>query len=179
MFDYTSRYPVPQADYLQKTGRLLAHRLGQLFNELGYFTWICEGQNKGVDLKVFDRYWNLVLVAEILNWSPRTNIPHTRKRKIIDNLSRYDCHRVLIYTAMGNENNLNELGLYNISIIKIGYQILPKFFYSYFEAKNQLEGRKIDSRETTLQIKSIISEYLQSLRLTTLVTPANKARTTA
>ena len=168
LFDYSSRYPVEQNVYLQKTGRLLAHRLGQQFAELGFKTWICPGQNKGVDLKVYDSTGNLVIIAEILNWSIRTNLSRKRKNCIITNLERYDCHRALIYTAMGNQTELNELRIHGISVLEIGYQILPKCFYYFFEDKRQVIRRKIDSRETTLHIKSVISEYLESLRLTTL-----------
>ena len=159
---------------MQKTGRLFAHRLGQLFIQVGYATWICKGQNKGVDLKVYEyneRYCNTtpVLVAEVLNWSPKTNIADTRLRKIIRNLSGHDCHRVLIYTTMGNEHVLNELRLHNISTLKIGYQVLPKHFYQHFVARRRAIGRRIDSRETTLHIKSVITEYMQAISPTSVV----------
>ena len=159
------RYPVSQNEYTQKTGRLLAHRLWQQFTEQGHNTWICKGQNKGVDLKVLDCFGKEVIVAEVLNWSPKTNLSEKRKGNIIRNLLNYDCNKVLIYTAMGNEKNLAELRLLGISTLKIGYQILPKQFYWHFEAKNQVEGRKIDSRETTAHIKARVLEYLQLLRL--------------
>ena len=70
---------------------------------------------------------------------------------------------------MGNQTELNELRIHGISVLEIGYQILPKCFYYFFEDKRQVIRRKIDSRETTLHIKSVISEYLESLRLTTLL----------
>lgn len=148
--------------YRQKTGKLLAHRIGQLFAELGYHTWICRKQSNGVDLKVWNRDYNLFIVPEILNWAHTTKLPDKRKREIIDNLSEYKCNKLLIYTTMCNEYELDDLRSKGISTLKIGYQILAKFFY-YRLGADQLEGRKIDSRETRLLIKSKLLEYIQSL----------------
>jgi hypothetical protein len=173
MVDNSSRYPVSQAEYTQKTGRLLAHRIGRIFQQLGYKTKICLGQRNGVDLKLYELDDNLILVAELLNWSPRTELSNQRKNWIIQNLSEYSCNRVLIYTAMARENMIDDLGIYGISILKLGDQILPKFFYHFFERKDQVINRKIDSRETSLHIKLELKEYLQSLKLENLVLNAN------
>jgi len=160
---------------MQKTGRLLAHRLGQLFIELDYESWICIGQNKGVDLKVYDSKGSMFLVAEILNWSVKTNLTETRKNKIIKNLLGYNCDRVLIYTTMGNEYYLDDLEQMGISTLKLGYQILPKVFYRHFEYRKQVIDRRIDSRETTLHIKSKLIEYLFPPRLEALTNLIDKA----
>jgi hypothetical protein len=169
MVDNSSRYPVPMKEYTQKTGRLLAHRLGQISQQLGYTSWICKGQKNGVDLKLFDQDNNLILVAEILNWSCYTELSSERKNWIIKTLSQHSCNRLLIYTTMENENMLNGLSVYAISTLKLGYQILPKYFYSHYERKGQVERRRIDSWETSLNIKLKLKEYLQSLRLENLV----------
>jgi hypothetical protein len=165
-----SRYPVSQKEYLQKTGRLLAHRIGRLFTELGYKTWICKGQKNGVDLKLFDQNNNLILVAEILNWSPYTEMSNKRKNWIIQSLLEYSCIRLLIYTAMKNENTLKDLSLDSISVLERGYQILPKYFHQHYEARHQVVRRRIDSRETNLHIKSKLMEYLRCMNLMTLST---------
>jgi hypothetical protein len=151
-------------EYCHKTGRLLAHRTGQLCAELGYYTWINEGQSNGVDLKLWDCEYNLVAVAEILNWGPTTNLSGKRKRDIINNLSDYECNKLLIYTQMGNEYTLGNLECLGISKLKIGYQIVARYFYCRLEADHRVEGRDIDSRETTLHLKTILEEYFQSLR---------------
>jgi hypothetical protein len=173
LVDNSSRYPVSQKEYTQKTGRLLAHRIGQILQQLGYRTWICKGQKNGVDLKVYDLNGNLILVAEILNWSCRSNLPEERKAWIIENLSEYPCNKLLIYTAVENEGMLDDLSTYGISTLKLEDQILPKFFYHHFERKCQIVNRKIDSKETSLQIKLKLKEYLQSLRLENLVLNAD------
>jgi hypothetical protein len=150
--------------YHQKTGRLLEHRIGQEFNELGYESWINKGQCNGIDLKVWDSEGNLIIAAEILNWGPTSDLSDKRKRSIRSNLSEYTCNKVLIYTQMGNEQALEGLETENISTLKIGCQIVAKYYYKKL-ARTQVEGKKIDSRETTLLIKSKIREYLQSLSL--------------
>jgi hypothetical protein len=161
MTDYSSRYPIPLKKYMQKTGRLLAHRIGQCLQAIGYNTWICKGQRNGVDLKVSDLNGNLILVAEILNWSPYSEMSKRRKRWIIKNLSKYPCTRLLIYTAMKNESILDNLGKDGIYTLKLGYQILPKFFYHHFERKKQIVARRIDSRETYLHIQLSLSKFLE------------------
>lgn len=164
MINY-SRYPISQKEYMQKTGRLLAHRIGQQLQHFGYNTWICKEQNNGVDLKVYNLNGCLIFVAELLNWSPYTEMSNKRKRWIKENLKKYSCYKLLIYTAMKNQDMLNDLYKDSICILKLGYQILPKFFYKHYEAKNQVEGRSIDSKETTLHIKSQLLSFLESLTL--------------
>ena len=168
MIDCFSRYPISRTEYNQKTGRLLAHRIVQLFTVLGYKTWICKGQNKGIDLSV-SRDGKLVFVAEIVNWSPRSNLPAGRLNRIIRNLSAYGCNRLFIYTAMGNEKVVDCLKLHGIRTLKIGFQILPEFFYQHFEAQGKVLGRRIDSRSTTKHVKSLLREYALSTSLSTMI----------
>ena len=148
--------------YRHKTGKLLAHRIGQSYTELGYHTWINPGQSNGVDLKVWNRNWNLDIVAEILNWSQTTKLNVHRKASIIRNLSDYRCNKLLIYTAMGNEYTLRDLVPEGISTLKIGFQIVARYYYRKLSA-DQVVGRKVDSKETKELLKSKLKEYLQSL----------------
>ena len=67
--NFEKRYPIKRTSYTQSVGKLLPHGIGQIFQELGFKTWINSGQTNGVDLKVYDNQDNLLLVAEILNWS--------------------------------------------------------------------------------------------------------------
>lgn len=173
MVDYSSRHSILKNDvvYRHKTGRLLAHRIGQSFKELGYHAWINVGQTNGVDLKVWDNELNLVVAAEILNWAPTTNLDKNRKARIVRNLLSQNCNRLLIYTEMGNEFTLKDLSPQGISTLKIGYQILARYFYSKLDA-NQAVGRKIDSRETKLLIKSKLKDYLLFLNAQSLAANA-------
>ena len=157
--NYNLKNNVP---YRQKTGLLLAHRIGQLFAELGYYSWINIGQSNGVDIKVWDKNFNLIIVIECLNWYQTTNLDVYRKARIIRNLSEYHCNRLLIYTVMGNEYTLNDLFFEGISTIKIGFQIVARYFYRKIKA-NQAMGRKVDSRETKEILQSKLEEYVQSL----------------
>jgi hypothetical protein len=158
----TDRYPIQRSRYFQSVGRLLEHRLGQIFQELGYQTWICPGQSNGVDIIVFNEN-DLILVAEVLNFSICTYLSNKRKKSIISNLSEYSDRRLLIYSCLANENILDDLGLYGISPLKIGYQLQPKWFYDCFAIRNRVVLREVDSRETRQDIKSKIVRFLQSL----------------
>lgn len=156
------KYPIKRTDYTRSVGKLLPHRVSQVFQELGFGTEIALGQENDVDLKVYNEEGHLILIAEILNWSLFSLLAIKRKKNIIDNLLKYDCKKFLIYTCLHNESILNDLSKYEISLVKIGYQLQPKHFYDFFASKNQIELRKIDSRETGQDIKSKILQYLQS-----------------
>ena len=154
-------------EYREKMGRLLAHRVGKIFSEFGYNTWICPRQGNGVDLIVRDRNFRKIIVGEILNWGPTSNLDIVQLGQIIENLTKYDCNRVLIYTQMGNEGILECLGQEGITTIKIGFQILAEYFYRKLEP-HQIKGRRIDSRETRLLIASKLVEYIQYVEMNPL-----------
>ena len=157
---FNSRYPVKRKAYTQSVGKLLPHRISQILQELGFKTWINRGQTNGVDLKVYDNGNNLLWVAEILNWSIGSLLSEKRKNCIIENLLCHNCKKVLIYTNFKNENILENLSNRGISLLKIGYQLLPKYFYDFFKAKDEIISRKIDSKETKEDIRRKIIEFL-------------------
>lgn len=168
MRKYSNKYPIEdKREYLQSIGRLLPHRIGQILKELnftkddGYRIWMNPKQGNDVDLKVWHNN-ALILVGEILNWCVKSWLSKKRKSWIIKNLSKYNCWRVLIYTTFSNEYLLEDLSVNGISLLKIGFQLLPKSFHDFFVRKNQVENRKKDSRVSKQDIKSKIIEYLQS-----------------
>jgi len=161
--DLNRRYPVrKRTQYTQSVGKLLPHRISQILQELGFKTWINHGQTNGVDIKVYDSDDHLILVAEVLNWSIGSWISENRKGSMINNLLSYGCKKVLIYTPFSNENEIEDVQTHGISLMKIDYQLLPKDFYDFYASKNQVESRKIDSRETRDDIKSKIEDFLSS-----------------
>jgi hypothetical protein len=152
------RYPVKRTVYIQSIGRLLPHRISQIFEELGFETWINPKQGNDMDLKVFLGQ-KLIIVAEILNWSIGSKLSQKRKNCIIKNLSKYHCEKLLIYTIL-DKDSLEYFTNNGISLIEIGYQILPKTFYQFFSEINRTEFRKADSKETYTSIKRKIIDYL-------------------
>jgi hypothetical protein len=152
------RYPVKRTVYLQSVGKLLPHRISQIFKELGFETWINPKQGNDIDLKVLLGQ-KPIIVAEILNWSIGSKLSQKRKNCIIKNLSKYHCEKLLIYTIL-DKDSLEDFTNNGISLIEIGYQILPKTFYQFFSEINRTEFRKADSKETYTSIKRKIIEYL-------------------
>ena len=73
-------------------------------------------------------------------------------------VSRSVIRTTIYYVLLGGM----DLSDYNISLVKIGYQLLPKYFYDFYAAKEEIRSRRIDSRETRQDIKSKIIEYLKS-----------------
>lgn len=160
--DSLEHYPVERTVYTQSVGRLLPHRLGQIFQELGFNTWINSDQTNGIDLRVYDANNNLILVAEVLNWSCRSSLNEKRKNKMIENLSKFNCNKLLVYTSLKNKEMLNDFSKHEVTCLEIGYQVLPKSFHNFYHKKHQVKWRKKDSAETKALIKSKILEYLQS-----------------
>ena len=170
----TERFPTKKDRYCRCVGRLLPHRVGQIIEELlieaGYkkgedfIVWVNPKQGNDVDLKV-KLHGKYFLVAEILNWSVKSILSEKRKQNIIRNLLSYNCKRILICTVL-NETEIEEFERKGIAVIKIGYQLLPRCFYGFFKDKNQTEARRIDSKQTRMDIKSKIAEYLEIPKLT-------------
>ena len=151
---HRKRYPVEKSRSYQCVGRLLPHRIGQIFHELGFKTWVNPKQGNDIDLKVFLGN-KLTIAIEALNWSVGSVLSEKRKNNIIKNLTKYNCKRLLIYTVL-NKNapeDLEDFTRNRISLIKIGYQLLPKEFFKFFFEKRQIDFRKIDSSETKEDIK--------------------------
>jgi len=156
------RYPIDQRLYTKCVGSLLQHRVGQILKDLGYRTEVPRVESNGVDLKVYNRESNLILVGEVINWSYRSYSDKKRKKRIIGNLSQYPCRRLLIYSTMGKEFLLEDLESQDISKLKIGYQLLPRYFYDHFARQNGILYRRVDSRETIQDVRAKIANLLQS-----------------
>lgn len=139
----------------------MPHRIGQIFRELGFSSWITNVQTNGVDLIVKDLEGHIILVAEIQNWSSHSGMARSKIEKKKSNLLEYNCEKLVICTVFKNEDILADLCNQGIHTLKIDFQLLPKFFYEYFASKNQVEHRKIDSRETKQELRLIISKYLE------------------
>ena len=62
---------------------------------------------------------------------------------------------------MGNEYVIKDLGNRGISTLKIGYQLLPELFYLSFEQRDRVFNRRIDSKETIVDLKNKLSEIME------------------
>jgi len=157
-FGYFPEEPI----YRQCLGRLLTHRVGQIIRNKGFKTEVVYGQGNGVDLKV--RLCDtLVLVAETKNYNIKTKLSDDIIENVISNLNEYPhCKKYFIYSQMANKEVLNKLSNQGISILEIGYQILPEWFYNSIDPRYRLY-RSIDSKSTSAHIEEKLSPILQSL----------------
>jgi len=164
------RYPIKKSEYARAVGRLLPHRIAQILEELGltenvgFEVRVNCSQANDVDLKIFYR-GNVILVAEILNWSPRSRLSNKRKNSITKNLLKYNCVRLLIYTVLDG-HSIEYFTKKKICLLEIGYQLLPRSFYNFYKDKNQIEHREIDSKKTKRNIKSKIAQFFRSKVIT-------------
>ena len=101
-------YLVGEKEYREVVGKLLVHRIAQVFKELGFETRIFRVNANGVDIQVY-KDSELVIVGEVLNWCCRSNLPEERKDRIVNNLLKFECHRVLICTPFENTAVLSDL----------------------------------------------------------------------
>jgi len=151
------RYPIHKTRYLQSVGKLLPHRICQILKEMGYKTWMNPRQGNGIDIKVW-RNNILVLVIEVLNWSIKSKLSEKRFKNIVGNLNQFNCPKALIHTVL-ERNDIKKFEDEGIITLKIGYQLLPRYFYEFFSKKGQTRMRKVDSRKT----KEDLEEKLQML----------------
>ena len=156
-----NRYPLAKSKYLESVGALLPHRIGQILQNLGYNAQIESVHTNGVDLKVSDNE-DLFLVAEILNWSPYTELNYKRKWCIQRNLCKYNCNKVLIYTSMKNAKILKSLLDEDILLLCLDNQILPKVFYEFYQQRNQVKNRTVDCKKNIEHVRRKIISCLSS-----------------
>lgn len=157
------RFPVDKHIYFQTTGKLLPRRIGQILRELGFTVWINPNQGNDVDLKAW--YDNeLILVAEILNWSIKSRLSKKRRKKMISNLRQSPCNKVLIYTNL-DRKHLPRFFFNGICCIKIGYQVLPKSYYEFFQNRGQITNRRMDSKIVKQDIERKIKRYLRRRKI--------------
>jgi len=153
------RFPCEQMEYIKTVGSLLLNILREIFTELGLEVNINHQQANGVDLEI-SLGNNLVLVAEVLNWSIGSRLTDKRKGNIIGNLNEFNCNKVLIYTVpLSNLDGLKENEIY---LLEIGYQILPEAYYNFFQTKGQVIRRRVDSELTRKNIRAKIIDYLNN-----------------
>jgi len=166
----SNKYPVLKNIYYQKVGKLLPHRIGQILKELGYNEknhyriWINPKQGNDVDIKMWHK-GSLILVGEILNWSIKSQLSEKRFKSMTNNLSQFSCQKVVIHTLLPEEKVkiFQEKG---IKTLEIGFQTLPKHFYNHFAIKGQTFGRKIDNKNTKIDIKiKIINFFKNNLKI--------------
>ena len=66
---------------------------------------------------------------------------------------------------MKNEETLASLIGASIDLIFLDYQILPKTFFKFFEVKNKIEKRVIDSRKARQYVTAKILEFLDAISM--------------
>ncbi|OGH05842.1 MAG: hypothetical protein A2W22_06750 [Candidatus Levybacteria bacterium RBG_16_35_11] len=158
-FNEHYHFPCKRKKYTKTVGELLINILREVFSEIGFEVSINPPEENSVDLKVF-RENQLVLVAEVLNWSIGSRLTKNRERQITDNLNQFNCARVLIHTVpLSPLNKFSENG---ISLIAIGYQILPRHYYTFFKHKEQVERRNPYSKQVVMDIKRLIINSLRN-----------------
>ena len=150
---------------MQKVGALLQVIVKKVFLQLGASkVWIPFGQSNGVDLKVWDKHDNLVIVGEILNWSVKSKLPLNRRNHMISNLKQYKCNKIVIYTTL-DKTHLKVFSSNGISHITIGYQILPQSFYRFYCSRNQIIKRKPYTLAVQQDIETKIKNHLKRRRI--------------
>jgi len=156
---FSERWPLKKEVYTHLTGALLPRIIGEVFSELGFKAWINPSQGNGVDLEIYlDE--RTVFVVEVLNWSKGSRLTSSRLNNIIKNLNEHPCEKILIYTVLNPEDK-EKLPSSDINIVEIGYQILPYDFYTWFEKKGEIEGRKPYASHHIKVIKYDIRERLR------------------
>jgi hypothetical protein len=161
MFSAFGYFPEEES-YRRSLGKLLPHRIGRIISKFGFKTEVSKGQSNGVDLKVW--YDNrLVLVAETKNYNIRTKLTDELIANTISNLNEHPyCARFFIFTQMANEKVLSQFQEEGIGVIKIGYQLLPEWFYYSIDPRYR-SYRRIDSKDTSQDIKQKLYPVLHSL----------------
>ena len=101
-----------------------------------------------------------ILALEIINWNIKTRLYNRRRVHIIVNLSEFDCHRIFLYTNHISQNQLSIIKEHNIHLLQIGFQILRRPCYEFYQERNYVDGREIFTNSVKAKIRAKILEFL-------------------
>ena len=155
----SERYPCDEYQYNHCVGRLLVGVLKIVFRELGFDVIAYHQQRNGADMVVYAEGIE-VFALEIINWNVSSRLYNKRRNCIITNLEEFDCQRIFVYTNQISKIQLMMIKAHNIHLFKIGYQILRKPCYEYFEETGRIIGRKVYSNSVKAEIRTKILEFL-------------------
>jgi hypothetical protein len=153
------RYPESRSNYTFKTG-ITGENLREIFEEYGYTTKEHLLNEPGADIVIDDCSTGIEV------WNFRE--PHSYEERIdsvIKNLGPFD-NRFLIASFISPETREKVENFYvrrPISVIELGFQILPKEYQSFYESHKDLEDKKFCSERTKKVIENRISPILKTL----------------
>ena len=161
-FNPTGNLPCDEKIYIKCVGRFLVGVLRIIFQELGFQVQEFHQQRNGIDMAVYyDK--RCAIVLEIKNWNITSRLTDGKRKKVIINLSKYDCHRLFLYTNPISKVQLDTIESKGINLLEIGFQILRKPCYDYFEQTgNRIIGRRIFTNSIKAEIRSKILEFLDN-----------------
>jgi hypothetical protein len=148
--------------YRRSLGKLLPHRIGRILDKVGFTTKVSFGQSNGADIKAWIAN-KLVLVIETKNYNVRTKITDELLENTVENLQAHPySKKYFIYTQMANEEVLDYLRENGINVLKLGYQLLPRWYYYSILPSNRCY-RMIDSSLTSKEIKQKLYPMIHSV----------------
>jgi len=125
---FYNKFGVSPREYNSKVCEAQTEWVKEVYEELGYQVEVSRTQGNGVDLKVKDKRGNLILVAELWNWRYGSNPHWKRLKKVLENLTDYQCIRVLIISTMKEPYRSQLISLCKINqilYVELGKQINP------------------------------------------------------
>jgi len=109
----------------------------------------------------------------VLNWSIKSKLSEKRFKNIVGNLNQFNCPKALIHTVL-ERNDIKKFEDKGIITLKIGYQLLPRYFYEFFSKKGQTRMRKVDSRKTKEDLEEKIQTLLHRALIQAIESEINK-----
>jgi hypothetical protein len=150
-------YPVSKMEYCKKVGRVRVENIASILSRLGFSVTYEPVENHDVDIWVFTKTRNLILVIEVINWQITSCMSKKKTKSIRKNFNQYDCMKLLVTSF--KENLSDELCSEEIDfdVLELGFQTQP--FYGETDALSD-EDMRPDDYSTYRMVQCLLIKYL-------------------
>lgn len=159
------RYPASRYRYTTIVGDILVRTLVRIFHdELGYTVLVNPLQANNTDMVVLDK-GELLYALEVINWGMPSYMSSRHYRNITSNLSEFKCPKFLVASFRTNLGKYEEeIEKEGITIIEIGFQLVPLSYYLWYKARGLEHDKKPLTRNVYKHIKKLVYAYVYNPR---------------
>ena len=145
--------------YNKIVGALRVRNVVTIIAKLGFKVEYEEVENKDVDIWVYDAERNLILVIEVTNWRPSSNMGKKKAKSVQKNFRKYHCLKLFICSFEGKNTKTTDYLDDDVGIIQLQHQTQPKSWYEWYHERNRADGMRPDCEETKQHLEASLLDY--------------------
>jgi len=152
------RYPVRRREYCEAVGDVGQTMIKKVLEMLGCEVEMAKSiHSNGTDI-IFSRDGKTGAL-EVFNEHGNSYISEKRASRMRRNLRGYKYKGVICNEGKIHTSKTRKI-LKNVPMLRLGFQVLPRRFYSFFKKRGELSNRRIDNRRTLKRVKNALLGFL-------------------